>query len=302
MTEGSAPHLFCFGLGYSAETLVGVLRAEGWTVSGTSREPARVEQLRASGLRAFRFDRDHPLDDAAGVLADVTDILSSVPPDEHGDAVLDLHAADIVAAKALRWVGYLSTTGVYGSTEGQVVAEDAPLAPSSERGQRRVVAEQSWLDLWKIHGVPAHVFRLAGIYGPGRSVLDQIRAGTAKRIDRPGHVFSRIHVDDIARVLHASMANPDVGAVYNVTDDEAVEPSTVVAFASSLLGLEPPAMVSLDVTAEDMSPMARSFWNDNRRVDNSRIKRDLGIQLRYPNYRAGLAAVLQAEAEMDAEG
>jgi len=302
MTEGSAPHLFCFGLGYSAEALTGVLRAEGWTISGTSREPARVEQLRASGLRAYRFDRDHPLDDAANALANVTDILSSVPPDEHGDAVLDLHAADIVAAKALRWAGYLSTTGVYGSTDGQAVAEDAPLAPSSERGRRRVAAEQRWLELWKIHGVPVHVFRLAGIYGPGRSVLDQVRAGTAKRIDRPGHVFSRIHVDDIARVLHASMANPDAGAMYNVTDDEAAEPSTVVAYACGLLGREPPPMVSFDVAAKDMSPMALSFWKDNRRVDNSRLKRDLGIHLRYPDFRAGLTAVFQAEAEMDAEG
>jgi len=301
MTEGRAPHLFCFGLGYSAEALARALVAEGWTISGTCREPARVERLQESGVRVHLFDRDHPLDDPAGAFADVTDILSSIPPDEHGDVVLDHHAAEIIALEGLRWVGYLSTTGVYGSTEGQVVAEDAPLSSSTERGRRRVEAEQCWRDPWKIHGVPVHVFRLAGIYGPGRSVFDQVRAGTARRIDRPGHVFSRIHVDDIARILHASMANPDAGAVYNVTDDEAVEPSTVVAFACGLLGREPPTMVPLEVAAEEMSPMALSFWNDNRRVDNSRIKRDLGIQLRYPNYRAGLAAVLQAEAEMDAD-
>lgn len=300
MTEGTAPHLFCFGLGYSAETLARSLIAEGWTVSGTCREHSRVGPLRARGFGARVFDRDHPLD--AGALDGVTDILSSVPPDEHGDAVLDLHADDIAAVPGLRWVGYLSTTGVYGSTDGRAAAEDAPLAPSSERGRRRVAAEAQWLRLHERNGVPVHVFRLAGIYGPGRSVLDQVRAGTARRIDRPGHLFSRIHVEDIAHVLHASMASPDAGAIYNVTDDEAAEPSTVVTYACELLGREPPPSMTMDAAATEMSPMALSFWKDDRRVDNRRIKEDLGIQLRYPDFRAGLAAVLRAEAEMDAEG
>jgi nucleoside-diphosphate-sugar epimerase len=293
---GNGPHLFCFGLGFSAEALARRLLDEGWQVSGTCRGEAKRQRLAALGIAMHLFDRDRPLADPASALAGVTDIVASVPPDAGGDPVLDLHEAAIVDHPGLRWVGYLSTTGVYGDTGGAPVDETAPLNPTAERSRRRVEAEGRWLALERSAGLPVHVFRLAGIYGPGRSPLDQVRAGEVRRIARPGHAFSRIHVDDIAQVLRASMARPDPGRIYNVCDDEPAEPADVVAFACRLLGREPPPPVPFEVARTAMSAMALSFWADNRRVDNSRIKRELGIDLAHPDYRAGLRAILAAEA------
>ena len=215
--------------------------------------------------------------------------MSSVPPDKDGDAVLRHHRADIEAHGAWDWMGYLSTTGVYGDTGGAQVDESAPLKPSSERSQRRVLAEEAWRAL-----PGAHVFRLAGIYGPGRSALDQARAGTARRVLKPGHAFSRIHVDDIVGVLRASMDSPRPGAAYNVCDDHPAEPSQVTAYACELLGLEPPPAIPYQDAARDMSAMALSFWRDRRRVDNALIKEEFGLALQYPDYRAGLSAILAA--------
>ncbi|MCP5367256.1 MAG: SDR family NAD(P)-dependent oxidoreductase [Hyphomicrobiales bacterium] len=293
-----SPRLFCFGLGYSARAFARDRRAAGWSVAGTAREAAAVARLRDTGVDAWVFDRDHPL--PPGALDGTTHVLVSVPPDGQGgdgggDPVLDLHGGDLAALADLAWVGYLSTTGVYGDTGGAVVDETAPLRPDVGRSQRRAAAEAAWLARVERDGLPVHVFRLAGIYGPGRSQLDAVRAGRARRIDRPGHCFSRIHVDDIAAVLAASVARPRPGAVYNVCDDEPVEPQQVTAFACNLLGVEPPPLVPFAEAARDMSPMARSFWADNRRVDNGLIKRELEVRLRYPDYRAGLRAVLAAE-------
>ena len=299
---GSVPHLFCFGFGYSAETLARRLLAEGWRVSGSCRDEAKQRRLAALGYRIHFFDRDRPLADPVAALAGVTDVVVSVPPDAGGDPVLDQHAGDLVAHARLRWIGYLSTTGVYGDTGGAVVAETAPPAPTSERSRRRVAAEARWLDLYRRSGLPAHVFRLAGIYGPGRSSLDQVRAGAARRIERPGHLFSRIHVDDIATVLRASMARPDPGRIYNVCDDEPAAPADVIAYACRLLGREPPPLVPFEAVEAGMSAMAQSFWRDNRRVDNGRIGRELGVRLRYPDYRAGLTAILAAESAASDEG
>jgi nucleoside-diphosphate-sugar epimerase len=244
------------------------------------------------------FDRGRPLADPAAALAGVTDIVSSVPPDAAGDPVLDAHQDALVALPGVRWFGYLSTTGVYGDTGGALVDEAAPLNPSAGRSRRRVEAERRWLALTSGGArFPVHIFRLAGIYGAGRSPLDQVRAGEARRIDKPGHAFSRIHVDDIAAVLRASMARPDPGRVYNVCDDEPAEPADVVAFACRLLGRAPPPLVPFEAARETMSAMALSFWADNRRVDNSRIKRELGVTLSYPDYRTGLTAILRAETD-----
>jgi len=287
--------LFCFGLGYSARVLADDLRAVGWTVAGTCRDDGTRVALDAAGLEVSLFDRARPLADPARTLAGVTHILSSVPPDGDGDPVLDCHGADVAAVPGLAWVGYLSTTGVYGDTGGARVDEDSPRNPTSERSHRRVTAEDAWLALHRDHGVPVHVFRLAGIYGPGRSVLDRVRAGAAQRIDKPGQVFSRIHVDDIAAVLRASMARPRPGAVYNVCDDDPAAPADVVAHACGLLGMASPPEIAFADAAPGMSAMARSFWRDNRRVDNSRIKDELGIALAHPDYRSGLAAILAAE-------
>ncbi|MGE4219383.1 MAG: SDR family oxidoreductase [Alphaproteobacteria bacterium] len=291
MTEGAAPSLFCFGLGFSALALARALKAEGWTVAGTCRTPEKQAALADEGIETHPFDRDRPLAEPAAALCGVTHLLSSVPPDAAGDPVLDRHAADIAAIPGLRWAGYLSTTGVYGDRAGGWVDETADRNPSGERGRRRVAAEDGWLDLWRRHGVPVHLFRLAGIYGPGRSALDTVRSGRARRIVKPGQVFSRIHVDDIAAVLHASIARPDPGAAYNVCDDEAAPPQEVIAHACALLGVAPPPEEAFD-SAEGLSAMARSFYRDSKRVANDRIKRDLGVRLRWPTYREGLAGLL----------
>jgi nucleoside-diphosphate-sugar epimerase len=216
-----------------------------------------------------------------------------VPPDEIGDPVLDCHGAAVAAIAGLRWVGYLSTTGVYGDCGGAWVDEATEPRPAGERGRRRLQAEEGWLALHRSAHLPLHIFRLAGIYGPGRSPLDAVRAGTARRIDKPGHVFSRIHVDDLAAVLRASMARPDPGAIYNLCDDAPAAPGEVIAHAAALLGVAPPPIV--EFAAATLSPMARSFYDDNKRVCNRRIKTALGVTLRYPSYREGLAAILAEE-------
>jgi nucleoside-diphosphate-sugar epimerase len=277
--------LFCFGLGYSAGFLARVLAGDGWRVAGTSRDGAAS----TDGFTIHRFTRGTPLADPTG-LAGTTHLLISVPPDAESDPVLAEHAHDIAALRGLRWLGYLSTTGVYGDRGGGWVDEESDLAPSGDRGRRRVVAEAGWLDLHRRRGVPAHIFRLAGIYGPGRSALDTVRQGRAQRIDKPGQVFSRIHVADLAAVLRASMARPDPGAIYNVCDDDPAPPEAVIAHACALLGVEPPPLVPFDTA--DLSPMARSFYDDNKRVSNRRLKEVLGVTLAYPSYKDGLQALL----------
>lgn len=286
------PRLFCFGYGYSAQALAARLRPRGWRIAGTARGTDKVAALTAQGIEAAAFDRGRPLDDPVMALRGATHLLSSVPPDEAGDPVLDHHAADIAACETLRWVGYLSTTGVYGDRGGGWVDEGATLAPTGERGRRRVAAERAWLALWERYGVPVHLFRLAGIYGPGRNALVSVREGRAKRIDKPGQVFSRIHVDDIARTLHASIPRPHPGRSYNVCDDNPAPPADVIAFACDLLGVEPPPLVPFEEAA--LSPMGRSFYRDNKRTANRRIKEELGVTLAYPDYRAGLRALLEA--------
>jgi nucleoside-diphosphate-sugar epimerase len=295
-TGGPARHLFCFGYGYSARALARRLRGEGWAVSGTCRPDEKRAPATADGVRLFPFDRDRPLSDARAALDGVTDVLSSVPPDEAGDSVLDRHGGVLAAARGLCWIGYLSTTGVYGDTGGALVDETAPLRPTSERSRRRVEAERRWLDLFDRDGRPVHVFRLAGIYGPGRSAVEQVLRGEKRRIDKPGHLFSRIHVDDIAAVLRASIGRPCPGRIYNVCDDEPAAPAEVIAYACRLLGVDPAPPVPFEQAASGLSPMALSFWRDNRRVDNARIKRELGVVLRHPDYRDGLAAIAGALA------
>ena len=285
------PTLFCFGLGYAAGFLARALSAEGWRVLGTSRSADARAALASKGVEMRVFERAHPLSDPDALLTDATHLLSSVPPDDHGDPVLDLHGEDIAAASGLRWIGYLSTTGVYGDRAGGWVDEEAPLLPTGERGRRRVAAEAQWLDLRRRHGSPVHVFRLAGIYGPGRNALDAVRSGGAQRIVKPGQVFSRIHVTDIARVLRASMAKPEPGAIYNVCDDDPAPPADVIAFACDLLGVPPPPAVSLEQAK--LSEMALSFYADSKRVSNRRIKEKLRVKLLYPSYRDGLAALLK---------
>lgn len=284
----SQAHLFIFGLGYSALAFGRRMLVRGWRVSGTTRSAERQAVLRREGFDAQLFARGAAFDPA--VMTDATHLLSSIAPDD-GEPVLDALAEQISALPRLVWTGYLSTTGVYGDRGGAWVDEDSEPAPASERSRRRVAAEQRWLALTP----RAHVFRLAGIYGPGRSALDSVRTGTARRIVKPGQAFSRIHVEDIAAVLATSVELPAPGTIYNVCDDEAAPPQDVIAYASELLGVEPPPEIPYDQAAATMSAMARSFYADNRLVSNRRIKERLGVALANPNYRVGLRAILAAE-------
>ncbi|MCZ6637037.1 MAG: SDR family oxidoreductase [Alphaproteobacteria bacterium] len=295
----SSPRLFCFGLGYSASRLADKLQAAGWAIAGTCRSPEIVAGLRNQGFEAFLFDGDRPLEDAEDILRGTTHLLSSVPPGQD-DPVLSHHREDIAAIDGLKWAGYLSTTGVYGDTGGALVDETAPLNPTSERARRRVEAEEAWLSLFHDHGVPVHVFRLAGIYGPGRSALDQVQAGRARRILKPGHLFSRIHVDDIGQIVRASMDNPHPGHVYNLGDDQPASPADVIGFACELLDVVPLPVIDFEEAAKDMSPMGLSFWQDNRRIDNARFKNELGITLLYPDYREGLRAIKAEDGKGEA--
>lgn len=281
-------HLMCLGMGYSAWALARRL-GDGWTVSGTYRSPEARAAMEAAGFGQVPFDGTTALPQSA--LDGVTHLVSSIAPGKDGDPVL-AQCSDILSARARQfdWVGYLSTTGVYGDRAGGWVDEDSDLAPSTERGARRLEAEAGWLALYRQHRLPVHLFRLAGIYGPGRNQLESVRKGKARRVFKPGQVFSRIHVDDIAGVLAASIDRPDPGTAYNVCDDEAAPPQDVVAYAAELLNVDAPPEVDFD--AAEMSPMGRSFYAESKRVSNARIKHDLGYELIYPTYREGLKALV----------
>jgi nucleoside-diphosphate-sugar epimerase len=277
-------HLFIFGLGFSARVIARAAQDRGWRVSGTTRS-GQGDGL--DGVTVHAFDRDHPL--PAQALDGVTHVLSSVPPDHDGDPVLDMAGAAL-GRLAPAWVGYLSTTGVYGDCQGDWVDEEAPVRPDLDRSRRRVSAERAWQG----SGLPVQVFRLAGIYGPGRSAIDTVRQGRARRIIKPDQVFSRIHVDDIAQVVLASIERPYPGRVYNLCDDDCAPPQDVITHACALLGVEPPPEMEWAQAQAILSPMALSFYADNKRVRNDRIKQELGVSLRYPSYRQGLAAILSA--------
>jgi len=277
--------LLSFGHGYSAQGLARLLLPQGWRIIGTTRSAEKAEKLADQGIEPLVFPGE---DDVEGALAQASHVLVSAGPTAEGDPVLNALGAQIAAhAKRLDWVGYLSTTGVYGDHRGGWVDEDTPLVPSTRRGQWRKEAEAAWA---AIPDLPLHIFRLAGIYGPGRGPFAKVRAGTARRIIKEGQVFSRTHVEDIAQIVAASIAQPNPGAAYNVCDDDPAPPEDVIAHAAELLGLPVPPAVPFE-TAE-MTPMARSFYAESKRVKNDRIKDELGIKLIYPDYRAGLAALL----------
>ncbi|MGQ0671591.1 MAG: SDR family oxidoreductase [Hyphomicrobium sp.] len=281
--------LFCFGFGYCASALARRLKGQGWRITGSTTSADGVSRLAGIGYQACLFDGSQPSSAVTAALASATHVLVSAPPQTFGDPVLRLHASDLIAAPRLTWIGYLSTIGVYGDHAGAWVDEDTLVHPVSERSQRRVEAEQAWLALGWRTGRRVQVFRLAGIYGPRRSPLDNVLGGTARRIVKPGQVFNRIHVDDIASVLAAAMAGRGSKAIYNVTDDEPAPPQNVVAFAAELLGLPPPPEIAFE--AAGLSGMALSFYGENKRVRNDRLRSDLGVALAYPTYREGLRSL-----------
>jgi nucleoside-diphosphate-sugar epimerase len=286
--EGKGRHgagmstLLSLGHGYTSDALARSLIAQGWTVIGTTRDPGRAARLVASGVEPLLWPGD-----LAPALARATHILAAAAPDAAGDPFLQ--AAPQIAQSGAGWVGYLSTTGVYGDHQGAWVDEATPLTPSSTRGEYRVRAEAQWTAT----GLPVHIFRLAGIYGPGRGPFEKVRDGSARRIIQEGQVFSRTHVEDIAQVLMASIARPNPGAAYNVCDDDPAPPEDVLSYAAQLLGLPEPPAVRFEEA--DLSPMARSFYSESKRVSNDRIKDELGVTLLHPSYREGLAALLAGE-------
>lgn len=283
--------LLSLGHGYSARALARRLVPQGWRIHATTRSAEKAEALKAEGVIPHVF----PGEDLSAALGEATHLLVSAGPDEAGDPMLrELGDAISARAGALDWAGYLSTTGVYGDHAGGWVDEATPLTPSTRRGRWRVAAEAEWQ---AIPGLPLHIFRLAGIYGPGRGPFSKVRSGKARRIVKPGQVFSRIHVEDIAQVLEASIRRPNPGAVYNLCDDDPAPPQDVIAHAAQLLGL--PLPPEEDFAEAEMTPMARSFYAESKRVRNDRIKDELGVRLFYPTYREGLAALLDA-AEEDA--
>jgi len=282
--------LFCFGLGYSAEALSRRVRPLGWHIAGTARTAQGAERISALGYDAFLFDGASRNPAVVTAMADATHILVSAGPDEQGDATLRWHADDIANAAGVRWIGYLSTIGVYGNTDGQWIDETVPANPGSERAKRRHAAEKDWLAFGEAHGKRVQIFRLGGIYGPGRSAIDDLREGTARRIVKPGQVFNRIHVDDIATTLLAAAEGRGSHTVYNVVDDEPTPSQEVICHAADLIGVTPPPEISVEEA--NLSPMGRSFYAENRRIRNHRLHDDLGIALAYPSYREGLAAIL----------
>lgn len=289
-SQDALPPLFCFGYGFSAQATARLWLAAGGHVIGTTRDPAKLKQMRAENIEPFLFDAV-PADSLLSAGA----ILSSIAPNPSGEDPVLQQYGPILTQSAARWIGYLSTTGVYGEAQGDWIDETAPLAPTTERGLRRVQAEAAWLNLFEDHGLPIHLFRLSGIYGPGRSALETVLAGRAQRVEKPGQVFNRIHVEDIAATLWASWQKPNPGAAYNLADDEPAPPQDVIAYACTLAGVPVPPLVSLEEA--QLSPMARSFYAENKRLKNQKIKAELGVSLRYPTYRDGLSAEWQTRAE-----
>ncbi len=277
--------LLIFGLGYSGAAIANEARRAGWPVAATYRGAPPDW----TGIIPIAFAT------AASAIATATHILSTVPPGMDGDPVLRVHAAAIRAAPALRWIGYLSTTGVYGDRAGQWVDETTAAAPLADRSCRRLVAEIAWTNVSQ--GRAMDIFRCAGIYGPGRSAFDDLRAGRARRVIRPGHAFGRIHRDDIAGAILAALAqnSPPGPRILHLADDEPAEPATIVAEAAALLGIAPPRETLFAEAWKTMSPMARSFWAENRKVSAHRTQAALHYRWRYPSYREGLRTILIEE-------
>ncbi len=285
--------LLALGLGYSAQQVAAQLERDGWRIIGTARSPESLAAIAARGWRALPFDGGEAAPELKQAVAEATHILVSAPPGPQGDPALARLEQDLASAPALRWIGYLSTIGVYGDHGGAWVDEETEPRPQSARSIERLAAERAWSALAGKRGVPLDILRLSGIYGPGRSPLDRLLLGERTQVFKPGQVFNRIHVEDIAAAVMAGIRAAGrfgpVTSIYNVTDDEPAPPQDVTAFAAALLGLEPPALVPIEQAV--LSPMAMSFYAENKRARNARMKERLGVALKYPTYREGLTAL-----------
>lgn len=285
-------NILILGLGYSAGFFARAALAQGWEVTGTVRSAEKAAELSRDGIRTLVFGGFAVSSALVKAVAEADAVLASVQPAEDGDPALGPLRDALMAAPNLRWIGYLSTIGVYGDQGGAWIDEDTPPAPTNARTRQRVDIEEAWLELGRDSGKPVQIFRLSGIYGPGRNAITKLRSGTANRLIKPGQVFNRIHVDDIAGVLMASLAKPRQGAIYNVTDDEPGPPQDVITFAAELTGLEPPPEIPFEQAK--LSPMAASFYGESKRVSNALVKRELGYAFRYPTYREALRALAAA--------
>ncbi|MEC7305706.1 MAG: NAD(P)-binding domain-containing protein [Pseudomonadota bacterium] len=278
--------VFIFGLGYVGRPLGHRLAAAGWNVRGTTRTPSRLAAEAAAGWQIHAFADDRPLADPEAALEGVDALITTITAIGGSDPVLDAHGGLI--AEFAGWSGYVSATSVYPDTPDGFCYEDTPVGPATARGRARVEAEQRWLDL-----LGTEIFRAAGIYGPGRSPFDALRDGTSRIIEHRGQVFNRIHVDDICRIIEAAMARPRRGRIVNLADNKPAPQGDVVRHAAGLIGVEPPKPQSLEEA--DLSPMARSFYVSRRKVASKVIGPELGLDLLYPDYESGLAAILKAE-------
>ncbi|WP_411817409.1 SDR family oxidoreductase [Hyphococcus sp. DH-69] len=291
MVNVAQKRLFCIGYGYTAAALARILIGENWSIAGTTSREDKAATMRENGIEAIiwpdgKFNPDW--------IENATAILISVPPNEQSCPAFEATCEAILKHRTtIDWIGYLSTNGVYGNHSGRWVNEESALKPTQSRARRRIKAEAIWAEFGAAYSLPIKIFRLPGIYGPGRSALDNVRQSTAKRIVKPGQVFSRMHVDDIACALKADIEQPFTYDLFNLADDEPSPPHEVVEYACTLLGKDLPPLIPFEEA--DLSPMAKSFYADNKRVSNKRMKDALGVKLKYPTYREGLRAILESE-------
>ncbi len=282
--------VFAFGLGYAARRVLA--RLPGVEASGATRDPETARAWRRDGVAAWAVDDPSARSALEAALRGAETLLVSAPPDEYGDPALQRFGAAIAAAPALARVVYLSSVGVYGDRDGAWVDESSAPRPRAPRAVRRLAAEHEWRAFGEERGASVDVLRLAGIYGPGRNALEKLQRGEARRIVKPGQVFNRIHVDDIAAVAVRLIEAGGKGGLWNVADEEPAPPEDVIAFAAELLGVAPPP--TEDFATARLTPLARSFYDDNRRVDAGKLKRELGYRWLYPTYRDGLRALADA--------
>lgn len=280
--------LFVFGVGFSSKAIINEVKDRFAWIGGTTRSADKAEVLKSLGVESYMFDGESPSEGIFEALKSATHVLVSIGPNDTGDPVLNQFAGDIAQARP-DWIGYLSTVGVYGNHDGEWVDEATPCNPVSKRSVQRVAAEEAWLTFSDQNSLPVQIFRLSGIYGPGRNAFENFKKGKARRLVKPGQVFNRIHVADIAGAVSAAMSQPST-RIFNVTDDEPAPPQDVVTYAAELLGVTPPPEIPFETA--DLTPMARSFYGENKRVSNRRIKDELSYSFRFPNYRVALRHLL----------